>query len=328
MNQVKAAILHRESMIIDGLNASYFFEEEVLKRLKKGGITAVHATVAAWHILPETIHLIAGCFSLFERHADLIMPVHSVEDIERAKAKDRVGFILGFQDTNPIDDNPNLLAIYYALGVRIIQLTYNHRNRAGYGCMAPEDEGLTPFGRDLIVEMNRRGILIDLSHCGPRTTLEAIEASQSPVAFTHANAVALASHPRNKTDEALRTLAAREGVVGVVALPAMLTGQAQASLNDYLAAIDYLVNLIGVDHVGIGPDFMEEMPEEVIAPALRGISQADKEKLFGSKEVQGFESISDCPKVTEGLLTRGYNPEEVKKIMGGNWMRLYKQVWQ
>lgn len=320
--------LHRESIIIDGLNASYFFEKKVLQRLKNGGITAVNATIAAWHTLPETIDLIADYYYLLDQHADLIMPVHRVEDIEVAKKTQRVGLIFGFQDTAPIQDNERLLAIYHALGVRIIQLTYNHQNLVGGGCMIQEDNGLSPFGLKVIADMNRLGILIDLSHCGPRTSREAIEASQVPVAFTHANPVAIADHPRNKTDEALKALAAKGGVVGAATLPAMLTGQKHATIDDYLAAIDYLVNLLGIDHVGLGPDFMEDMPEEILVAALKGISTFEKEKYFSTKQISGFESISKCPNVTSELLAQGCDMGQVKKIMGGNWLRLYKEVWQ
>lgn len=327
MSENDAARLHQESIIIDGLNASYFLDERVLQRLHQGGITAVNATIAAWHTLPETMGLIAECYHLLERHAALVMPVHNVADIETAKATDRVGFIAGFQDTAPIQDNPRLLAVYHALGVRVIQLTYNHQNLVGYGCMAPEDKGLTNFGRQVIAEMNRLGILVDVSHCGPRTTLEAIEASQKPIAITHANPYALCPHPRNKTDETLRALAAKGGVIGAVVFAPLLTCSPHATLEDYLATIDYLVNLIGVDHVALGPDFMEEMPAEIAARALRGLPPEAKQQFMSIPPTQGFESISACPNVTRGLLARGYGVEDVKKIVGGNWLRLYKEVW-
>ena len=327
MSENEAAQLHRESIIIDGLNASYFFEKKVLERLKSGGITAVNATIAAWHTLPETISLIADYHYLFDRHADLIMPVHRVEDIQTAKKTQRVGLIFGFQDTSPIQDNERLLSVYHDLGVKIIQLTYNLQNLVGGGCMLPEDRGLTAFGLKVIAEMNRLGILIDLSHCGPRTSLETIEESRTPVAFTHANALAIAAHPRNKTDEALKALTAKGGVVGAATLPAMLTGHKHATIDDYLSTIDYLVNLLGIDHVGLGPDFMEDMPEEILSSALKGLSTSEKEKYFSTKVIQGFESISECPRVTSGLLARGYSMGQVKKIMGGNWLRLYEEVW-
>ncbi|MFH1928544.1 MAG: membrane dipeptidase [Chloroflexota bacterium] len=316
MDDKNASQLHQESIIVDGLNASHFLDERVLQRLHQGGVTAVNATIAAWHTLPETMDLIADCLYLFQQQEDLIMPVHSLADIETAKATNRVGLILGFQGTDPIHDNTRLLAVYHALGVRIMQLTYNHQNLVGCGCMVPEDEGLTEFGREVIAEMNRLGILVDVSHCGPRTTLEAIEASRRPIAFTHANPRAICAHTRNKTDEAFKALAARGGVVGAVVFAPLLTGSASATLNDYLATIDYLVELVGLEHVGLGPDFMEEMPEEVAVQALKGMPPEVLQQFAAIPPTEGFDSISACPNVTRGLLARGYSEENVKKIMG------------
>jgi len=327
MDKDQAHRIHEEAIVIDGLNASYFFNEAVLRRIRQGGITAFNGTVAAWHSLPETMKLIADYYRLFEDLLDRIMPVRTVEDIHQAKAGGRAGMIFGFQDTNALDGNVRMLAVYHALGVKIIQLTYNDENAVGCGCMAPEDKGLTPLGREVVAEMNRLGMLVDLSHCGQKTTRDAIEASKGPVAFTHANPLALAKSPRNKSDEAFEALAAKGGVAGVVLLPAWLTHHGQASLEEYLKAIDYLVNLMGVDHVGLGTDFMEEIPADIMATALKGISAENLQKYYGSTIVKGFESAAEFPKVTEGLLSRGYSPEEVKKIIGGNWLTLYEKVW-
>ena len=328
MNKDQAMKLHEEAIVIDGLNASYFFNEAVLRRLRQGGVTAFNGTVAAWHSLPETMNLIADYYRLFEEQPDWIMPVRSVEDIHKAKARRCAGMIFGFQDTNAINGNLRMLAVYHALGVRIIQLTYNDENAVGCGCMAPEDKGLTLFGREVVAEMNRLGMLVDLSHCGHKTTMDGIEASKGPVAFTHANPLALAKSPRNKPDEAFKALAAKGGVAGVVRLPAWLTSHGQASVEDYLKAIDYLVELIGIDHVALGTDFMEEIPAEIMMASLKGISAENLQKYYSSTLVEGFESPADFPGVTAGLLSRGYRPEEVKKIMGGNWLSLYEKVWQ
>lgn len=320
------ARFHSKNIVIDGLNASHFPNPLVLERLHRGGVTAVNATIAAWHDPGETVNQIADIYRLFDEHDDLIMQVQSVDDIRAAKARNRVGMILGFQDTAPIGDNLGLLAVYHRLGVRIIQLTYNFENRVGYGCQAPEDKGLTDFGRDVVKEMNRLGILIDLSHCGPRTTLEAIELSEKPVAITHANAASQFSHPRNKRDEAIKTLAARGGVIGALSFPAMLTPNLPATVDDYLDAVDYLVDLAGVDHVGLGPDFMEEMLPETMAAVLGGLPPEVVKQLQSMPPVQGFASVADMPNVTRGLLER-YGEENARKIMGGNWRRLYGEVW-
>ena len=318
--------LHRDSIIIDGLNASNFYEPRVFDRLRAGGVTAANTTIAAWHDLPETMKIIADMLHLIEARDD-VMQVRNANDIPRAKAENKLGVIFGFQDTAPLGDNLKMLAIYRALGVRIIQLTYNHTNLVGSGNLIQDDAGLTAFGRDVIAEMNRLGILVDLSHCGVRTTWDAIQASSKPVAFTHTNPFALCPHPRNKSDDALKAVAAKGGVVGVVVFAPMLTGAISATLDEYLQRVDYLVNLIGVDHVGIGPDFMEEMTAEVSEKALSGMPPEVAAKFRAVQPTQGFESISACANVTAGLLARGYRDQEVKKIMGENWLRLYRAVW-
>jgi len=145
MIERKPADLHREAVVIDGLNASYFFSEDVLRRVRLGGVTAFNGTVAAWHSLPETMNLIADYYRLFEERPGWIMQVRSVEDIRKAKVRGCAGMIFGFQDTKAINGNLRMLAVYHALGVRVIQLTYNEENAVGCGCMAPEDKGLTPL---------------------------------------------------------------------------------------------------------------------------------------------------------------------------------------
>ncbi|NWG18629.1 MAG: membrane dipeptidase [Chloroflexi bacterium] len=320
--------LHQDSIIIDGLNASWFLDDGVIERIHRGGTTAVNATIAAWHDPGETLEMIGKMYRQLDRHSRIATQVRSAADIQAAKAAGKTGFILGFQDTNPIADRLYLLRAYYELGVRIIQLTYNFENRVGFGCQAPEDRGLTPFGREALAEMNRLGILVDLSHCGPRTTLEAIERSEAPVAITHANAASQFPHPRNKSDQAIRSCAARGGVIGALAFPAMLTQNLPATLDDYLDTIDYLVGLAGVDHVGIGPDFMEAMPQEAAKTVLAGLPLDVITFMQNIPPAQGFASAADLPNVTAGLLARGYSAADTQKIMGGNWLRLYDQVWK
>lgn len=327
MLKKKTDKLHRGSVIIDGLNASHLFDITVLQHLLEGGITAINSTIAVWQGLHETMTIIANYFHLFEEQIDSILQVKTTSDIKEAKSTGRVGIILGFQGPAPIENNPHFLSLYYALGIRIVQLTYNHKNLLGSGCMASEDKGLTLLGRNVIDRMNQLGILLDLSHCGHRTTMEAIEASQQPVAFTHANPMTFAAHPRNKFDEALKALAGRGGVVGAATLPAMITEQGTATLKNYIDVIDFLVDTIGIDHVGLGTDFMEALPPKIHAHALKGISIEDRKKLFSSMTLHGFESISKCRIVTDALIERGYTTTEVKKIMGENWLRLYREVW-
>lgn len=323
---MNAQQLHQDSVIIDGLNASWFLSDAVIERIHRGGVTAVNATIAAWHDPGATLDMIGQMYRQMEKHSDKAMLVRSISDIRTAKSAGKTGFILGFQDTNPISDKLYLLRVYHELGVRIIQLTYNFENLVGFGCQAPTDTGLTAFGRDVVAEMNRLGILVDLSHCGPRTTLDAIACSAKPVAITHANAASQFPHPRNKSDEALKACAARGGVIGALSFAAMLTASLPATLDDYVNAIDYLVELVGVDHVAIGADFMEEMPREVAEAVLSGLSLDVIAFMESIPPVQNFASAADMPNVTANLLGRGYSAADIQKIMGGNWLRLYEQA--
>lgn len=318
---------HRDNIVVDGLNASWFLEPSTLRRLHQGGVTAVNATLAAWHGRAETLDLIGEVYGNLARHGDLAFQVLSVTDIHKAKASNRVGIIFGFQDTAPIEGKLHQLEIYHRLGVRIMQLTYNSATPSGYGCQAPEDKGLTGFGREAIAEMNRLGILLDLSHCGPRTTLEAIDASAKPVAITHANAAAFLASPPNKNDEALQACTAKGGVIGAIAVPVLIARTMPARLADYFSAIDDLVERVGPDHVALGPDFMEDMPMEVLEASVRDLPPAAIAAYAAMPPTVGFESVTEMPKVTEGLLARDYSPEDVRKIIGGNWLRLYEQVW-
>ncbi|MCX7173841.1 MAG: membrane dipeptidase [Proteobacteria bacterium] len=322
-----ARTFHHDNIVVDGLNASWFLEPPTLRRLHQGGVTAVNATLAAWQGWAETLNLIGGVYKNLEHHRELAVQVLSVANIHQAKISNRVGVIFGFQDTSPIEGKLHQLEDYHRLGVRVMQLTYNSANPSGYGCQAPEDKGLTGFGREVIAEMNRLGILLDLSHCGPRTTLEAIDASTKPVALTHANAAAFVASPRNKSDEALKACAARGGVIGAVAVPVLIASTMPATLADYLSAIDDLVERVGLDHVALGPDFMEDMPKAVLEASVRDLPPAAVAAYAAMPLTVGFESVTAMPKVTEGLLGRGYKPEDVRKIIGGNWLRLYEQVW-
>ncbi len=327
MDSVSAQQAHRESIIIDGLNASWFFDPLVLQKLQQGGVTAVNATVAAWHTPTETLMMLGNVFQLFRQYSSLITQIYSVSDIGEAKWQQKTGIILGFQDSAPLGDTVQLLAVYQQLGVRIIQLTYNFKNSVGCGCMEPADTGLTDFGKNVVAEMNRLGMLVDLSHCGYKTTLDAIYASSKPIAITHANPKSLCNIPRNKTDEELKAAAESGGVIGLVVFPLMLTGQASADIEDYFRAIDTMVNLVGIDHTALGPDFMEQMPQEIAMQALDGLPPEIRSSFITMPFTKGFSTIAEIAHVTEVLFRHGYALEDVQKIMGRNWLKLYESVW-
>jgi membrane dipeptidase len=199
----------------------------------------------------------------------------------------------------------------------------------GSGCLEPEDHGLSAFGRDVVQELNSSGVAIDLSHCGPRTTLDTIELSSRPVLFTHANAKALVDNPRNKTDEELRALAAGGGVVGAVAFRSFLAPPTrEATLDDLLDHVDYLVALLGPDHVGIGTDFTEGRAEGFLERAFGRNAPSGVTPDWPWVGPRGFRTVDDFPNVTAGLVGRGYDEATVRKIMGENFLRVLGAAWR
>ncbi len=336
-NAEKAAKLHKESIIIDSLNVSNWDEREVFAGMHKGGVTASNATIAVWENFTETLDNIARWYIKFDKYSDIIMPIKTADDVRKAKAEGKSGIIFGFQNSSPVEDDLRRLRVLHELGVRIIQLTYNNANFVGYGHTEPPEFGLSRFGRDFVLECNRLGILVDLSHVGDRTVMDAIEVSQKPVSFTHVGPRALFRNYRNKTDEQLKAVAARGGVVGAVAEGLFLAAGQDSTLSDYLETIDYMVNLIGADHVGIGPDFTAKQSKEWFRWLFTGRNTDagtayPKEfrktgDIVMSCHLKDFQTAADFPKLTEALLNRGYSEADVKKIMGENFLHLFQEVW-
>jgi membrane dipeptidase len=318
-------------VVIDALNVSNWESPHVFRSLHAGGVTAINATSAVWENYREGMDNIAAWLRRFEAHRDTLLPIRTVADIRRAKDEGKVGIILGWQNACPIENDLARLALFHALGVRIIQLTYNERNLLGNGCYERTDEGLSHFGVDAIREMNRLGILVDLSHVGDRTTLDAIEVSEKPVAFTHANARAFFDHTRNKTDEALQRLAEKGGVVGANAFPLFFPRLSETTLADYVDAIEDLVQRVGIDHVGIGTDYTQDQPKAFFDWIFseQGTKPRPRPAPLPDPVIhpRGMETPDHLWNVARELLERGYQDADVAKILGGNWLRLFQDVW-
>lgn len=326
-----AVVEYRDLIVINGLDISNM-TRDYLSKMRDAGITAANCTVTAVDDCRKTIDLLADWLWKFEEYSDIILQVQCVADIDRAKQEGKVGVILGFQDSSPIDHNADLLKVYHRLGVRIIQLAYMTKNLIGDGCLERTDCGLSNFGVDVIREMNRLGILVDLSHVNRKTTLEAIEVSAKPVVFSHANSQTVWNHMRNKTDEEFQLLAAKGGVSGVTTFPTFV-GPGTPTLKEVLDHVDYLVNLIGVDHVGIGTDYIEGQPQSYFQTKRGDIGLGCKFPEGVAPPTwpwvfpEGIASISDFPNLVPGLAERGYGPEDIRKIMGENFKRVFSEVW-
>ncbi len=325
----KATKLHAESIIIDGLEINNWDSPDIFSDLCHGGLTAVNASIAIWENFTEALNNIARWYLKFEKYADMIMPIKSVTDINRAKAAGKCGIIFGFQNSSPVEDDLQRLPIFYDLGVRIIQITYNNSNFVGSGYLDSPDYGLSNFGIDFIAECNRLGIAIDCSHVGYKTTMDAIKVSTKPIFFTHAGPRALCDHPRNKTDEQLKALTAKGGMVGANTYPYFLTSGNKATLSDFVDTVDYMVKLIGIDHVGIGTDFTKGQSPEWFRWLFSGrnIDREPRYQLGIPVYPKGIGTPIDFPNLTRTLLERGYSESDVKKIMGENFLRLFGEVW-
>ena len=323
--------LYEESVVIDALNVSNWDSPAVYESLHSGRVAGINATIVVWENFPQTMDNIKAWERRFREYQDTLVQAKSVGDILKAKDEGKTGVVLGWQNASPIENDLDRLALFHSLGVRIIQITYNERNLLGNGCYERRDEGLSNFGVDAVKEMNRLGILIDLSHVGDRTTLEAAELSEQPVACTHANARAFYEHVRNKTDDALKLVAGNGGVIGANAFPPFLRKGFESTVRDYVDAIDDLVERVGIDHVGIGTDFTQDQPKAFFDWIFSQQGTKFQERpvphpdpLVHPKEMETPDKLSN---VARELADRGYAEADLKKVLGGNWLRLFRQVW-
>jgi membrane dipeptidase len=295
-----------------------------LERMRASGYSFVSLTIAADHTpTGETLRNLAYLRLLLARRP-WIRFVTRVDDITRATAEGKLGVGLHFQGTVPIGQHLQLIPLFYKLGIRHILMAYNSRNLVGSGCHDVVDEGLTPFGRQVIATMNRIGMVVDVAHTGYRTSLETIEASTAPVIVSHGNVFAVHDHPRCYRDEQIRAIAASGGVFGMTGFGLFL-GQSEASVEQFVRHVDHVAQLVGPQHVGFGFDYVYDMP------AFQAYAAAEAEKF---PEGGGYHrarltqlEIEQTPEIADALLKCGYSEEDVRGILGGNWLRVLAQVW-
>ncbi|MCK4477060.1 membrane dipeptidase [Candidatus Bathyarchaeota archaeon] len=218
----KALDTHKKSIIIDSLNAS-IMSDEYFQKLRVGGVTAINYTIAMMHSMSETVKRILDMHDLINEENDKVLLATTAEDVVTAKRDGKVAIFLGFQNVVPLENDLRILKLYHHLGVRIIQLSYHFRNAAAEGGAERTDSGLSLFGISLVKELNRLGIVVDLAHVGKQSVLEAIEFSEDPVIASHSNPRALIDAYQNKTDEEIRILAEKGGVIGITAFPRLVS---------------------------------------------------------------------------------------------------------
>lgn len=302
---------------------------------QRSGVNAVTLTLGGLELAPSDWDAVlreAAYWRERTRVSDDLVICHSAAELKAAAAAGKVGLVLGLQDAGPIGNEADRLITLKHLGVRVIQLTFNRRNLIGDGCTERNGSGLSHYGVQVVEAMNRLGIIVDVSHCGERTTLDAIEVSQRPVAVTHASCAAIAAHPRAKTDEQLQALAARDGYIGIVALPFFLSSTGSATLDLFVRHILHAAEIVGIERVGIGSDWgpwCADFPDELKRQAHSQLARNG----FGNSELPEFGSIipeldawESWPEITRALLGAGLSPSEVQGVIGGNWLRFMERA--
>lgn len=323
---------YKDAIVVDGMNYSKW-GLEIFESMHDGGLTAVHVTHCPPYLrLADTIKSLAQWKKWFRDYSNVITQVYTTEDIRRAKRENLVGIILGWQDSTGFDDHLYNIALFKELGVGIVQLTYNTANSVGCGCYDSRDGGLTDFGREVVAEMNRVGIAVDLSHCGDKTAEEAILASKKPTIYTHVDAKSLMDVPRNKSDAQLKFLVDHDGHIGVSLHPPFLPHGNDSTMDDFVDVIDYIVNLVGEDHVGIGTDYVQGENTDAVwwEMIIRDKFHARKltDEIFTSlRHPADLAGIQCFPNITINMETRGWSETRIRKIMGENFLRYLDKVW-
>jgi membrane dipeptidase len=293
-----------------------------LGALRQGGVDAVLSPVASVEGAVDTFQAIAHWLELDRGGEHPIALARSVEDIRAAKASGRLAIIFHFQGSAPIESTVDFLNAYQALGVRVIQLTYNAANLLGDGSTEDRDAGLTALGRQAVERMEDLGIVLDVSHTGVRTSMEAMELATRPVVASHANARGVCDSLRNLTDDQIVAIAQTGGAIGVCAFPAFVAAE-KPNLERLIDHVDYIRDLVGAQHIGLGLDYADE--------------DEDDYEYFGYDErvyphppwiwPDGIAGYEDVPNVSTALAARGYSPSEITGIMGENFLRVFSQVW-
>jgi membrane dipeptidase len=324
----RAAALYKNAIVIDATSPILDREEEWPK-WHRGGVTAVMATVASNEDSAGAIHEIGAWFERIRKNHGRLLHATSVADIQRAKAEGKLAVVFHFQNARPIGYDLSLVEVYQRLGVRAIQLTYNVKSPVGDGCSERTDGGLSDLGVAIVAEMNRVGMVVDLSHTGFQTTMDAMEASTAPVIFSHSNAKAICDHPRNLTDEQIKAAAQKGGVIGLNGYPAFIRSDTnRPALEDLLVHLDHIANLVGIDHVGLGLDYFSTDESGYQQYIASGVWKPEFYPPPPYYYPAGIDDASMLPNLAPALLRRGYSPQESAKVLGGNFMRVFKEIWQ
>ena len=316
-------------MRIDNLQYANW-SEKIFHQMRTGGVDAVHVTIAYHENFRETVLNIEQWNRWFEAYPDLICQAFTAADIDAAKAAGRTAIIFGFQNPSPIEDDIGLVEILHRLGARFMQLSYNNQSLLAAGCYEAEDPGITRMGREVIAEMNRVGMVIDMSHSADRSTIEAAQISTRPIAITHANPASWHAARRNKSDEVIHAVTSRGGMLGFSVYPHHLAGKSDCKLDSFCQMIADAAGKFGAGNLGIGTDLCQDHPDSIVEWMRVGRWTKKIDYGEGTASDAGFPPMPswfndnrDFDNIQSGLRATGLSDADVAGIMGGNWYRFY-----
>ena len=306
---------------------------EVFQINREAKLDAVHVTIVYHEDYNELLNKIKEWETFFKENSDIIFLGKNFKDIEKANKENKTAIFFGFQNCSPIEDDISLVEKVHEHGCRFMQLTYNNQSLLATGCYEKLDSGVTNFGKEVIKEMNRVGIVIDMSHSAEKSTYDAIEISEKPIAITHANPFFWHQAKRNKSDQLLKTLSNNDGMLGLSLYPHHLKDNTNCTLESFCEMTARTAELMGVEKIGIGSDLCLNQPDSVVEWMRNGTWAKNKNYGEGSKNKSGFpkqpkwfEDARGFKNLENGLKKVGFNEKEINGILGNNWFNFYKKI--
>jgi microsomal dipeptidase-like Zn-dependent dipeptidase len=308
------------------------WSEKIFRQLREGDVDAIQVTIAYHENFRETVLNFEKWNRWFEQFPNLILKGQWASDIDRARETGRTAVFFGFQNPSPMEDDIGLIEILHSLGARFMQLTYNNQSLLATGCYEAEDPGITRMGKQVIKEMNRVGMVIDMSHSADRSTIEAAELSERPIAITHANPHEWSPALRNKTENVIRAVTENGGMLGFSIYPHHLKDKSDCTLQSFCEMIARAAEKYGPEHLGIGTDLCQDQPDSIVEWMRVGRWTKEIDYGEGSAAAPGFPPMPgwfrdnrDFGNIETGLHGVGMNTDEIAGIMGGNWYRFFAE---